>query len=300
MRGPRTRPCWRRRPRGFASLLKWQSHRHAHVASRVHIHSCRVARQGQCFLRGRGTFDVEDSPRSELRRDMRDSRRDYGGRSTINIRMSSKIDECAMLRTRPQRRSLYIAFGSCADAESLAGCELRNCREAPKRLALNIAVPAGGRLRNATSSPRSKTGGGGSTITPYEVQSTPRHPWPSSNRRPRAHPISASRGHAHWPGQLPRPSPDSPACQGRTMHVVDAERKDPDDLDAAWLHLYAMLSRATKVKHIMLMRGPGPELLPRGPPADLAARLRAFDPCAERRWGEAEQLATHSLAQFLC
>ncbi|CAK0789452.1 unnamed protein product [Prorocentrum cordatum] len=94
--------------------------------------------------------------------------------------------------------------------------------------------------------------------------------------------------------------PDSPACQGRTMHVVDAERKDPDDLDAAWLHLYAMLSRATKVKHIMLMRGPGPELLPRGPPADLAARLRAFDPCAERRWGEAEQLATHSLAQFLC
>ena len=73
--------------------------------------------------------------------------------------------------------------------------------------------------------------------------------------------------------------------------VVDAGRKDADDLDGLWLHLYVMLSRATTVENLLMIRDPGLEFLSRGPPADLAARLRTFNSRTERCRKEAEQLA---------
>ena len=89
----------------------------------------------------------------------------------------------------------------------------------------------------------------------------------------------------------------STACQGRTMHegvMVDAGNKDPNDLDSLWLHLYVMLSRATTSDNLLMIRAPGLEFLSRGPPVDLAARLRTFGVRTERCREEAAKLA-HSL-----
>ena len=89
----------------------------------------------------------------------------------------------------------------------------------------------------------------------------------------------------------------STACQGRTMHegvVVDAGNKDPNDLDNFWLHLYVMLSRATTSDNLLVIRAPGLDFLSRGPPVDLARRLRTFAARTERCRKEAEELA-HSL-----
>ena len=71
----------------------------------------------------------------------------------------------------------------------------------------------------------------------------------------------------------------STACQGRTMAggvIIDAGCKDDGDVDSRWLHLYVMLSRATSSDDIILLRAPDQAFLTRGPPADLAARLRTF------------------------
>ena len=65
--------------------------------------------------------------------------------------------------------------------------------------------------------------------------------------------------------------------------VIDAGRKPPsrpeeeeDSKDNWWLHLYVMLSRATTAKDLLVLRAPGEDFLTRGPPADLAVRLRTF------------------------
>ena len=62
--------------------------------------------------------------------------------------------------------------------------------------------------------------------------------------------------------------------------IVDAgykDTKETDTLDNLWLHLYVMLSRATTAENLLVIRDPGVEFLSRGPPADLATRLRTFE-----------------------
>ena len=95
----------------------------------------------------------------------------------------------------------------------------------------------------------------------------------------------------------------STACQGRTMHqgvIVDAGYKDADDMDGLWLHLYVMLSRATTSDNLLMLRDPGLDFLSRGPPADLAKRLRTFSARTERCRKAAEKLARElGLDKFL-
>ena len=73
------------------------------------------------------------------------------------------------------------------------------------------------------------------------------------------------------------------ACQGRTMDagvIIDCGRietgphpKEPDDW---WLDLYVMLSRATRLEDLLLMRAPPASFLLRGPPASLRLQLDKF------------------------
>ena len=75
----------------------------------------------------------------------------------------------------------------------------------------------------------------------------------------------------------------STACQGKTFEqgvLIDCARREgghyPLDLDDWWLHLYVMLSRATSLDDILLVRSPESSFLLRGPPANLARRLELF------------------------
>ena len=75
----------------------------------------------------------------------------------------------------------------------------------------------------------------------------------------------------------------STACQGKTMDagvVVDCGRIEtgshPMKEDNWWLHLYVMLSRATSLEDLLLLRAPSVDFLLRDPPADLRARLEIF------------------------
>ena len=71
------------------------------------------------------------------------------------------------------------------------------------------------------------------------------------------------------------------ACQGRTMHagvIIDAgrheigeTRKEDDDW---WLDLYVMLSRATRLEDLVVIRAPPADFLLRGPPATLKSQLQ--------------------------
>ena len=61
-----------------------------------------------------------------------------------------------------------------------------------------------------------------------------------------------------------------------------------------------MLSRAAKVDDLLMIRDPGLQFLSRGPPADLAKRLRAFSSRTEKCRKEALLLAEQlGLAAFL-
>ena len=90
----------------------------------------------------------------------------------------------------------------------------------------------------------------------------------------------------------------STACQGRTMRagvIVDAGRRESgahrtDDVDY-WLHLYVMLSRATRLEDLLLVRAPPVEFLASGPPEDLARQLHAFASRTERCRDTAARLA---------
>ena len=82
--------------------------------------------------------------------------------------------------------------------------------------------------------------------------------------------------------------------------IIDAGCKEQDDTGSLWLHLYVMLSRATSSNDLLLLRAPPDEFLTRGPPADLAARLRAFTARTEACRVAAEDLARQrGFAQFL-
>ena len=82
--------------------------------------------------------------------------------------------------------------------------------------------------------------------------------------------------------------------------IVDAGYKDSSDMDNLWLHLYVMLSRATTAENLLVIRDPGVEFLSRGPPADLATRLRNFETRTRRCRSAAGKLAHDlGLAEFL-
>ena len=75
----------------------------------------------------------------------------------------------------------------------------------------------------------------------------------------------------------------STACQGRTMNagvVIDCGRLEsgphPKEEDDWWLDLYVMLSRATRLEDLLLMRPPSASFLLRGPPASLRKQLVRF------------------------
>ena len=64
--------------------------------------------------------------------------------------------------------------------------------------------------------------------------------------------------------------------------------------------MYVMLSRATTSDNLLMIRDPGLDFLSRGPPADLAARLREFGAQTERCRKAAVKLARElGLAKFL-
>ena len=86
--------------------------------------------------------------------------------------------------------------------------------------------------------------------------------------------------------------------------VIDCARHEagqhPMDDGTWWLHLYVMLSRATSSENLLLIRAPGLDFLTRGPPADLAARLRTFNSRTRACRAAAEKLARKlGLAAFL-
>ena len=62
--------------------------------------------------------------------------------------------------------------------------------------------------------------------------------------------------------------------------IVDAGRREtgahPTDVGDYWLHLYVMLSRATRLDDLLLVRAPPVEFLKNGPPKDLARQLHVF------------------------
>ena len=75
----------------------------------------------------------------------------------------------------------------------------------------------------------------------------------------------------------------STACQGKTFDMgvtIDCARRDagnhPLDDGDWWLHLYVMLSRATTLRDVLLLRAPDATWLLRGPPHNLRQRLKMF------------------------
>ena len=75
----------------------------------------------------------------------------------------------------------------------------------------------------------------------------------------------------------------STACQGKTFDqgvLIDCARRGggqyPMHDDDWWLHLYVMLSRATSLDDILLVRPPEASFLLRGPPTNLRRRLELF------------------------
>ena len=99
----------------------------------------------------------------------------------------------------------------------------------------------------------------------------------------------------------------STACQGKTLKggvLIDCARREdgqhPMDDDTWWLHLYVMLSRATTLDDILLLRAPGPEFLLRGPPKDLQTALKLFAQRVEQCRLDAAALARDlGLQRFL-
>ena len=61
--------------------------------------------------------------------------------------------------------------------------------------------------------------------------------------------------------------------------------------DDWWLHLYVVLSRATSLDDVLLLRAPEADFLLRGPPADLRARLAVFGRRVKATHAKAEKIA---------
>ena len=66
-------------------------------------------------------------------------------------------------------------------------------------------------------------------------------------------------------------------------HETGETRKDDGDW---WLDVYVMLSRATRLSDLLLLRAPGLDFLLQGPPKDLSKNLKTFarqtDTCRAR------------------
>ena len=60
--------------------------------------------------------------------------------------------------------------------------------------------------------------------------------------------------------------------------------------DAWWFHLYVMLSRATRMEDMLLLRPPPKELLERGPPGAILRALERFIQLERDSVAEATQL----------
>ena len=99
----------------------------------------------------------------------------------------------------------------------------------------------------------------------------------------------------------------STACQGRTMrdgviidcgrHEAGAHKKEDDDW---WLDLYVMLSRATKLADLLLLRAPELSFFAKGPPKTLQKQFAKFARRTSECRRHAEQLAAElGLAGFL-
>ena len=96
----------------------------------------------------------------------------------------------------------------------------------------------------------------------------------------------------------------STACQGKTYDMrvlIDCAKRetgshktDPGDF---WLHMYVMLSRATTLREIVLIRAPEASFLLQGPPADLRNRLAVFRArvanCEKKALAMAKDLGFH-------
>ena len=90
----------------------------------------------------------------------------------------------------------------------------------------------------------------------------------------------------------------STACQGRTMRdgvIIDCGRleggsheKEDDDW---WLDLYVMLSRATRLEDLLLIRAPELSFFAKGPPKTLQKQLAKFSRRTEECRQKAKQLA---------
>ena len=75
----------------------------------------------------------------------------------------------------------------------------------------------------------------------------------------------------------------STACQGKNCEqgvLIDCKKREecarPTDPEDYWLHMYVMLSRATSLHDILLIRAPDATFLLQGPPRDLKKRLQMF------------------------
>ena len=75
----------------------------------------------------------------------------------------------------------------------------------------------------------------------------------------------------------------STACQGKTCEqgvLIDCAKREGNeretDPESHWLHMYVMLSRATSLHDILLIRAPDATFLLQGPPRDLKKRLQMF------------------------
>ena len=88
------------------------------------------------------------------------------------------------------------------------------------------------------------------------------------------------------------------ACQGRTMRagvLIDCGRHESGNTKKEdgdwWLDVYVMLSRATRLDDLLLLRAPPVSFLLQGPPPDLKQRLQAFAVRTNKCRMAAEKLA---------
>ena len=63
------------------------------------------------------------------------------------------------------------------------------------------------------------------------------------------------------------------------------------DEDTWWLHLYVLLSRATTLENLLVIRAPPADFLLRGPPAKLRERLEVFAQRCDACRARAEDIA---------
>ena len=81
----------------------------------------------------------------------------------------------------------------------------------------------------------------------------------------------------------------------RSGVLIDCGRHEggvtPKYDDDWWLDLYVMLSRATRLEDLLLLRGPPSSFLLRGPPADMKQQLASFSARAEVCRASARELA---------